>query len=298
MDRLNAMAVFVEVVDAGGFARAARRLNLSPPAVTRAVAELEERLALRLLTRTTRHVRVTEAGARYAEECRHILEAVRSAEAAAQGAHEHPHGTLTVTAPVLFGRLHVAGIVTEYLANHAQVDVNCLFTDRVLSIMEDRVDVAVRIADLPDSSLKAVRVGEVRRMLVAAPAYLAAHGVPRHPQDLAGHTLLGTGLPHAPQAWRFGKGTAAQVLPVRPRLLASTNDTLIVAALGGLGIARVVSYQAAAGLRSGELLPVLEGFEPPPVPVSVVRTPGSRPPPKVRAFVDLAVARLRAQLAP
>lgn len=297
MDRLQAMSVFVEVVDAGGFARAARRLNLSPPAVTRAVAELEERLALRLLTRTTRHVRVTEVGARYADECRRILEAVRNAEAAAQGAHEHPYGTLTLTAPVLFGRLHVAGIVTEYLARHAEVNVNCLFSDRVLSIMEDRVDVAVRIAELPDSSLKAVRVGQVRRMLVAAPAYLAAHGTPTDPDDLAGHTLLGTGLPHAPQAWRFGDGASARVVPVRLRLQASNNDTLISAACGALGIARVVSYQAAAGIRSGELVPLLEGHEPPPLPVSVVRAPGPRPAPTVRAFVDLAVERLRAQLA-
>ena len=297
MDRLQAMAAFVAVVDSGGFARAARRLNLSPPVVTRAVVELEERLALRLLTRNTRVVRVTEAGARYAEDCRRILAEVDAAEGAAQVAHEVPQGTLVVTAPALFGRLYVTGIVVDYLRRHPGVDATCLFHDRVVNLMEEKVDVAVRIAELPDSSLKAVRVGSVRRLVVAAPSYLAEHGTPQRPEDLAAHTLIGSGAPTAASEWHFVVGGRNFALPVRPRMTTTTNDIALAAAVAGFGLARLVSYQAAAELKSGGLVPVLEAFGRPPVPVSVVRGPGARPPPKVSAFVELAVETLRAQLA-
>jgi len=179
MDRLQAMTTFVAVVDSGGFASAARKLNQSPPVVTRAVAELEERLGLRLLTRTTRVVRVTDAGARFAEDCRRILADIEEAETAATGAHVAPRGTLLITAPVLFGQLYVTPILVSYLQQFPEVDVQCLFLDRVVNVVEEGIDVAVRIGELPDSSLRVIRVGRVRRVLVAAPPYLQARDLPQ-----------------------------------------------------------------------------------------------------------------------
>ena len=188
MDRLHLMRVLVAVVDAGGFAGAARKLDLSPPAITRAIAALESRLAVRLLTRTTRVVRVTEAGARYAEDCRRILAEVDEADEAAGGVHAVPRGRLTITAPVLFGGMHVVPVVTEFLDRFPEVSAACWFVDRVVNIVDEGVDVAVRIGELPDSSAQAIRVGAVRRVICAAPAYLERHGTPVHPDELARHT--------------------------------------------------------------------------------------------------------------
>lgn len=293
MDRLQAMATFVAVVDCGGFASAARKLNLSPPVVTRAIAELEERLGLRLLVRTTRVVRVTDAGARYSEDCRRILAEIEEAESAATGAHAAPRGTLTLTAPVLFGQLHVTPIVVDYLREFPEVDVQCLFLDRVVNLVEEGIDVAVRIGELPDSSLQATRVGRVRRVLVAAPAYLAAHGMPQRPEDLAGHAIVSAAGVTPASEWRFndaGKPLSQRVLP---RLRTTTNDSAIAAAVGGLGITRLLSYQVAEHVRSGALQLLLQDFETAPLPVHVVHHEGRRATQKVRAFIDLVVQRLR-----
>lgn len=292
MDRLQAMATFVAVVDCGGFASAARKLNLSPPVVTRAIAELEERLGLRLLVRTTRVVRVTDAGARYSEDCRRILAEIEEAESAATGAHAAPRGTLTLTAPVLFGQLHVTPIVVDYLREFPEVDVQCLFLDRVVNLVEEGIDVAVRIGELPDSSLQATRVGRVRRVLVA-PAYLAAHGMPQRPEDLAGHAIVSAAGVTPASEWRFndaGKPLSQRVLP---RLRTTTNDSAIAAAVGGLGITRLLSYQVAEHVRSGALQLLLQDFETAPLPVHVVHHEGRRATQKVRAFIDLVVQRLR-----
>jgi DNA-binding transcriptional LysR family regulator len=294
MDRLQAMEVFVAVVDSGGFASAARRLDLSAPVVTRAVAELEARLGVRLLTRTTRSVRVTEAGARYADDCRRILADVAASDGAASGLSGQIQGTLNVTAPLLFGNLHVTPIVADYLRRYPDVDAQCVFVDRIVNLIEEGMDVAVRIGELPDSSLRAVRVGQVRRMLVATPGYLAAHGAPRRPQELAGHGLIQpTGVSPYPE-WRFAEGDRPLVLRIRPRLRTTTNDAARSAALAGVGIARLLSYQVADELARGTLVPLLEDFETPPVPVHVVHHEGRHAMQKVRAFVDLAVAALRA----
>lgn len=294
MDRLQAMTTFVAVVDCGGFASAARQLNLSPPVVTRAVAELEERLQLRLLTRTTRMVRVTEAGARYAEDCRRILADIEEAEAAAAGTHGAPRGTLNLTAPVLFGQMYVTPVLASYLQRYPEVDAQCLFLDRVVNLMEEGVDVAVRIAELPDSSMQAVRVGRVRRVLVAAPSYLQAHEAPRRPEDLTRHvTISAAGLTAQPE-WRFSIDGRAATQRVTPRMRTTTNDSAISAALGGLGIARLLSYQAAPHIASGALVPLLEAFEGAPVPIHVVHQEGRRATQKVRNFVDMAVESLRA----
>jgi DNA-binding transcriptional LysR family regulator len=293
MDRLQAMTAFVAVVDSGGFASAARKLNLSPPVVTRAVAELEERLGLRLLTRTTRVVRVTDAGARFAEDCRRILAEIDEAETAAAGTHAAPRGTLTLTAPVLFGQLYVTPILVSYLQLFPEVDAQCLFLDRVVNVVEEGIDVAVRIGELPDSSLQAVRVGRVRRVLVASPAYLQAHGIPQRPEDLATHTIASATGVSPVSEWRFNDAGTPFVQRLQPRLRTTTNDSAIAAAVEGLGITRLLSYQVAAHVRSGALQMVLEDFETASIPVHVVHHEGRRATQKVRAFVDMAVERLR-----
>ena len=297
MDRLQAMTTFVAVVDSGGFASAARKLNQSPPVVTRAIAELEERLGLRLLTRTTRVVRLSDAGARFADDCRRILADIEQAETAAAGTHAAPRGTLAVTAPVLFGQLHVMPILVSYLQQYPEVDAQCLFLDRVVNVVEEGIDVAVRIGELPDSSLQATRVGRVRRVLVAAPAYLAAHGVPQRPEDLAEHTIASASGVTPVSEWRFNVAGKPLMQRVQPRLRTTTNDSAIAAAVTGLGITRLLSYQVAAHLRSGALQVVLEDFETAPMPVHVVHHEGRRVTQKVRAFVDLAVERLRGDAA-
>ena len=294
MDRLQAMTTFVAVVDSGGFASAARKLNLSPPVVTRAVAELEERLGLRLLTRTTRVVRVTDAGARFAEDCRRILADIEEAETVATGTHAAPRGTLTLTAPVLFGHLYVTPVLVRYLQHYPEVDAQCLFLDRVVNVVEEGIDVAVRIGELPDSSLQAVRVGRVRRVLVAAPAYLKAQGVPQRPEDLARHAIVSASGVTPVSEWRFNDAGKPLLQRMQPRMRTTTNDSAIAAALAGLGIARLLSYQVAAHVRSGALQVLLEDFETAPLPVHVVHHEGRRATQKVRAFIDLAVDGLRA----
>ena len=294
MDRLQAMTTFVAVVDSGGFASAARKLNLSPPVITRAVAELEERLGLRLLTRTTRVVRVTDAGARFAEDCRRILADIEEAETVATGTHAAPRGTLTLTAPVLFGHLYVTPVLVHYLQQYPEVDAQCLFLDRVVNVVEEGIDVAVRIGELPDSSLQAVRVGRVRRVLVAAPAYLKAQGVPQRPEDLARHAIVSASGVTPVSEWRFNDAGKPLLQRMQPRMRTTTNDSAIAAAVAGLGITRLLSYQVASHVRSGALQVLLEDFEPAPLPVHVVHHEGRRATQKVRAFIDLAVDMLRA----
>lgn len=294
MDRLQAMTTFVAVVESGGFASAARKLNLSPPVVTRAVAELEERLGLRLLTRTTRVVRVTDAGARFAEDCRRILADIEEAETVATGTHAAPRGTLTLTAPVLFGHLYVTPVLVRYLQQYPEVDAQCLFLDRVVNVVEEGIDVAVRIGELPDSSLQAVRVGRVRRVLVAAPSYLKAQGVPQRPEDLARHAIVSASGVTPVSEWRFNDAGKPLLQRMQPRMRTTTNDSAIAAAVAGLGVTRLLSYQVASHVRSGALQVLLEDFESAPLPVHVVHHEGRRATQKVRAFIDLAVDTLRA----
>ncbi|MDC8786400.1 LysR family transcriptional regulator [Roseateles koreensis] len=294
MDRLHLIQVFVAVVDANGFAGAARKLNISPPAVTRAIAELEAHLGARLLTRTTRVVRVTEAGARYVEDCRRILTELAEADESVIGLHGAPRGRLTVTAPVLFGALHVTPIMSEYLQRYPEVSAACWFVDRVVNLTDEGVDVAVRIGELPDSSLQAIRVGSVRRVVCAAPAYLAQHGVPQSPEELAAHTLVSASVVTPSPEWRFVVDGVSRLVKVAPRMFTTTNDSALAAALGGLGLTRLMSYQVAAQVRNGGLKIVLEAFEPAPLPVHLVHREGRHASHKARAFIDLAVERLRA----
>ncbi|MBL8384017.1 MAG: LysR family transcriptional regulator [Burkholderiales bacterium] len=294
MDRLQTMAAFVAVLDNGGFAAAARRLGVSPPVVTRAVADLEERLGVRLFTRTTRVVRATEAGERYGLDCRRILAEIDEADEAAAGMHAAPRGTVQITAPVLFGRLHVMPIVTAYLERYPEADVGCLFVDRVVDLLGEGVDVGIRIGELADSSLQAVAVGRVRRVVCAAPSYLRRHGTPRSPADLARHCVISAAGVTPSTVWAFTRGGAAERVAVRPRLAVSSNDSAIAAAEAGVGLTRVLSYQVAEAIDDGRLKPVLVAFEPPPVPVHVVHREGRHAVRRVRAFLDLVIARLRA----
>jgi DNA-binding transcriptional LysR family regulator len=297
MDRFHLLNVFVAVAEAESFAAGARRLRMSPPAVTRAVVALEERLGVRLLTRTTRVVRVTEAGARYLEDARRILIEMEEADAAAAGVNATPRGHLAVTAPVLFGKLYVMPIVTEYQSAFAQTTVSALFVDRVVSFVDEGMDVGVRIGPLPDSSLRAIRVGRVRRVVVGAPAYFEEHGIPRTPEDLAGHRLVAASGISPTNDWVFQSGGKRRTVRVAPRIVTNTNDGPLEAACRGYGLTRLLSYQVAPQLASGELRTVLGDFEGPDLPVHVIHREGRHGSAKVRGFVDLAVERLRADKA-
>ena len=298
MDRLDAMRVFVAVAEAGGFAPAARELRLSPPAVTRAVAALEDRIGARLLHRTTRIVRLTEAGARYLADTRRILAELEEAEATAAGAHAEPRGQIAVTAPLLFGKMHVAPVVLGFLGRFPEVSARTLFVDRVVDLMDEGLDVAVRIAVLPDSTLSAVRVGQVRRVVCAAPEYLARRGTPATPRDLEGLDCIGFQSGAAPAPWVFPARTGEGRETVRPpmRLLVNNADVAVAAALAGHGVTRVLSYQVAEEVRAGRLAVVLADHEPPPIPVHLVHLEGRRAAARVRVFVDFAAERLRAVL--
>ncbi len=293
MDRLQAMTIFVAVAEEASFAGGARRLRLSPPAVTRAVAALEDKLGVRLLIRTTRSVRVSEAGARYLEDARRIVAEIDEADEAAAGINAAPRGHLAVTAPALFGCLYVMPVIAEYLERHPEVTASALLVDRVVNLVDEGLDVGVRLGDLPDSSLQAIRVGEVRRVVCGAPSYLAAHGAPETPEDLRRHCLVASTAVSPNLEWQFAGPQGNRTVKVAPRLQVNSNDGAIAAALGGLGLVRQMSYQVAGELAAGRLTRLLADYEPPPLPVHVVHREGRRGSAKVRAFVDLVVDRLR-----
>lgn len=295
MDRLRGMEVFVAVAELGGFAAAARKLALSPPAVTRAVAGLEDRLGTRLFVRTTRSLRLTDSGARFLIDCRRLLAELAEAEEAAAGSHAAPRGRLRITAPVLFGRSFVAPIVGTFLDRYPDMTCQTLFVDRVADLMDEGLDVAVRIGSLPDSGLTAIRVGSVRSIVVAAPAYVAAHGTPADPAALSAHRMIHALAMGAAPEWRFVRDGRPLGVPLPARLQMNTNDAVLALARAGWGIARLLSYQVAADLAAGRLLALLTDFEPPALPIHVVHLEGRAASRKVRAFVDHAVARLRAE---
>ncbi|KAF0862017.1 LysR family transcriptional regulator [Pseudomonas sp. LD120] len=293
MDRFQEMQVFVCVAQEQGFAAAARRLNLSAASVTRAVAALEQRIGTQLLVRTTRRVHLSDAGQRYLEDCRRILAEVQDAEASAAGIHAQPRGQLTLTAPVLFGDLFVTPLLVRYLQRYPQVSVNALLLDRVANMVEEGIDVAVRIGELADSGQHSIRVGEVRRVVCAAPQFLAAHGRPQHPDELRQAPVIAPSSIGQTRNWQFNDN--GRVLSVRPdpRLLVSANQAAISAACLGLGLTRVLSYQVAGQVAAGQLEIVLQAFELAPLPIHVVYQGGRKAPARVRSFVDFAVQALR-----
>jgi DNA-binding transcriptional LysR family regulator len=295
MDKFNLMNIFVAVVDTKNFAGAARKLTISPPAVTRAINELENQLGVRLLTRTTRVVRVTEAGARYADDCRRILTELADADESVSGSHGAPRGRLMLTAPVMFGAKFVTPIVTEYLQTYTYVSASCLFLDRIVNMLDEGIDVAIRIGELPDSSMQAIRVGQIRRVICGSPAYLKNHGMPKTPEDLKAHSIIAAGSVTPTPEWRLMKNGQPYSVKLQPRLCSSTNDAAVTAAVAGFGLTQLLSYQVADQLGDHRLSTVLDEFEPTALPVHVVHREGRHASQKVRAFLDLAIQSLRAE---
>jgi DNA-binding transcriptional LysR family regulator len=289
MDRLDAMQAFVTVADLRGFAPAARKLGLSPSAVTRMIAALEDRLGARLLQRTTRQVALTDVGARYLERIRRILADVEEAETSTEGERTRPSGLLVVSAPVGFGRLHVSPVMSAYLKRYPDVSGELRLADRMVNLVEDGVDLAVRIGHLADSSLVARRVGEMRRIVVASKAYLKQHGEPDTPQAIASHQTIQFGAMAAAPAWYFVEDGREVSVTCSPRLTTNSADAAIQYAAEGGGLTRVLAYQAAEAIKAGRLRIVLQKFEQPPLPIHIVYPTSRLLSAKVRAFIDLVV---------
>ena len=285
MDRFESLSVFVAVAEQRGFAAAARALGMSPPGVTRAVAALERHLGVTLFHRSTRAVSLTDEGAVLLDRARRILADLREAEQIAMGGRSVPRGQLYVTAPVMFGRLHVLPVINALLASHAGLNARMMLLDRNVRIIEEGIDVAVRIGALADSTLRVVTIGSVRQTIVGSPAYLAKHGVPADPAELASHhCILGSGV-RVGNTWSFG-ARGDRIMEVVPRLTVNSIDATIAAAEAGVGLANVLSYQSAARIANGQLVEVLADHAPSPMPVSLLYDPGRAAMPAVRVFIE------------
>ena len=299
MDRIEAMDAFVSAVDEGSLAGASRRLGRSPAAVTRAVAALERLVGTRLLYRTTRVVRLTEAGERYIASCRRILVDLQEAELMAAGERTAPRGVLTVTAPLFFGRLYVRRLVDDYLGAYPEVQARLLLLDRTVNLLDEGIDAAVRIGHLPDSSLIAVKTGEVRRVVCASPEYLRRHKLPRQPPDLASHDCIIFSAMTPTDTWTFAASRGSdsvRTVRVRHRLTVTEAEAAIASAVEGRGVTCVLSYQIERELKRGRLRLILEDFEPEPLPVHVVYPEARLSAAKTRAFVDFVTPRLKKEL--
>jgi DNA-binding transcriptional LysR family regulator len=295
MDRIDAVTVFVAVAEQESFAQAARKLARTPAAVTRAIAELEASLSTRLLNRTTRSVALTEAGQRYLERARKLLAAHAEFEGAVPDEHD-PSGALHVTAPVNFGRQHVMPLLCEFLERHPRVDARVLLLDRVVSMVEEGLDVGVRLGHLPDSSLRATRAGTVKRAVYASPSYIARYGVPTSPSELIGHRTISAGTINSnPDRWSFRGAGGVSHAAVRPRLVVNTTEAAADAAAAGLGLAFLVSYQVAQHVAAGRLVEVLSDYSIEQIPIQIIQPAGRFTPAKVRAFIDEIGAGLRRQ---
>ena len=296
MDRLSEMRTLVAVADAGNFTEAARRLGLTPPTVTRNIAALEQRLGTRLFVRTTRSVRMTDAGMRFAEDARRLLAELDLAGQIAAGRHGHPRGVLRITAPVLFGEQYVMPVLREFLDLHPEVTASVLLLDRITHLVEEGLDLALRIGPVEDAGMEIVELGEVRRMVVAAPAYLQRHGEPRQPQALAEHRVVVSVGASASLDWTFDEDGQERTVRIAPAVSVSTLRAAIGEARAGWALTRVLSYQVREELADGRLQPVLEAFEPPPLPVRLVFPRSRIPSARLMAFVEHATRRLGAAL--
>jgi DNA-binding transcriptional LysR family regulator len=296
MDRLESMSMFMAVVEAGSLSAAGRRLGIPLTTVSRRISELEAHLRTELIRRSSRRIDLTDAGVAYLEACRRILEEIGEAERAATGEYQTPRGELVVTAPIGFGRLHLLPVICDFLNLYPEIGIRLIQSDRNANLPEDHIDVALRIGKLPDSSLTAIRVGTVRRVVCASPDYFTARGVPKTPGDLANHACIATDVLGASDVWRFGDGREEIAVPVRPRLFVTTAEAAVDAAMAGIGVARLLSYQTARAVAEGVLTLALEDFEPQRRPVSLLYPAGRRVPLKLRAFLDFAAPRLRARL--
>ncbi|MBM3532979.1 MAG: LysR family transcriptional regulator [Alphaproteobacteria bacterium] len=294
MDRIEAMGLFVAIVEAGSLAGAARRLGQPVQTVSRKLGALEGHLGTRLLVRTTRRLSLTEEGREYAEACRRVLADVEEAERRVAGRHAEPRGTLAITAPVVFGRLHVLPAVLEFLEAYRKVETRLVLIDRVFDLVEEGIDAAVRIGSLSASSLIAIRLGELRRVICASPDYLEKRGTPATLADLSGHDCITFAGISSPARWSFGESGS---IAVQSRLVVTTAEAAVDAAVAGLGVTQLLSYQVEAALAAGQLRLVLNRLELTRVPVHLVSIEGRQAPARVRSFLDFAVPRIRARLA-
>ena len=296
MDRFESMSAFVAVVEAGGFSAAARHLRIPLATVRRRVSELEGRLRVQLLIRTTRSVTLTETGQRYFETARRMLEELEEAERLVAGEYTAPRGKLSVAAPVGLGRIYLAPIITEFLRAYPEVDVALQLGDEVINLADEGVDIALRVSDLPDSSLKAIHLGEIRRVVCASAAYLKGASPVSSPDDLRRHACITFTSLESAHEWCFKVGKSVKRIPVRSRMSASAADAAADAAAAGLGITRLLCYQALPAIRAKKLKLLLRDFEPSPTPVSFVYRTGRSMPQKLRAFIDFVTPRMKSRL--
>lgn len=296
MDRLEAMSILVAIADGGSLSQASRKLKIPLASVSRKLSELESNLNVKLVTRSTRALEFTDAGKTYVTLCRGILDEVSEAERAVTGEYSAPKGLLTITAPIVFGRLHMVPVVADFLRAYPEVDVQLLLTDRNLDLLEERIDLALRIGELPSSSLVSKRVGEIRHVTCASPGYLKERGYPKTPNDLKNHDCITIAVLDSKKAWVYPKGKSNLVVPVHSRLEISTPEAGLEAAARGAGITRALSYQVFAFQEEGRIETILREFEPKPWPVQLIHTGTRNIPLKTRAFLDFASPRLKAEL--
>lgn len=294
MDRFQEMKVLLAVAEAESFAGGAKLMRMSPPSVTRVIAGLENRLGILLLARSTRSLRLTEAGRRYVDDCKRILLDLEEAEELATGSSVRARGNLTVTASVMFGEQYLIPLITQYLAEHPEVTINALLVDRLVNMVDEGVDVAIRIGQLPDTGLQAVRVGQVSTVICAAPMFLDRVGRPVQPSDVLGLPIVMSSASTLLTDWQFSVGESTIALHPEPRLVVSSNQASINAARMGWGLTRVLSYQIAEPVAKGELEVLLQAYQTPELPVHILYQGGKRVSAKVRTFVDYCSARLAA----
>jgi DNA-binding transcriptional LysR family regulator len=297
MDRLDAMSILVASVEEGSFSAAGRKLGVPLPTISRKVADLEAHLKTRLLVRSTRKLALTEAGIAYVAGCKRILEEIEEIEAQAAGEYSVPRGELTITAPIVFGRIHVVPIVSDFLAHFDEINVRMMLSDRNLNLVDDHIGMAVRIGDLPDSTLVATRVGMIRRVVCGSPAYFAAHGIPKTPDALLDHMCVTFSALASGMSWVFSPhGRQAKLIRPLCRLHINTAESAIDAAIAGIGVTNVLSYQVARAVQDGKLQIILEDYEPPPIPVHLVHAHQGLLPLKMRRFLEFAAPRIRKSL--
>lgn len=297
MDRLEAMSVIVAVTDTGNFSAASRRLGMPVATVSRKVAELETSLKAELFQRSSRRMTLTEAGRDYVEACKRIIEQIDDAERQVSGEYKSPKGDLAVTTPWGLGHTHLLPLAVEFLEAFPEIGLRLLLTDRVVDTVEESIDVSIRIGSLPESSMIATRIGSIRLVVCASPAYLAARGRPQTPDQISDHDCIAINPVASPNAWKFRKGNRECLLPIRWRLCVNTSEAAVIAAISGAGLTRVMSYKMDAAKRAGTLQLVLEDFEQEPLPIHIVYSPRKPVPLKLRVFLDWVTPRLKARLA-
>lgn len=296
MDRLEAMSLVIAVSEAGSFSAASRKLAIPVATISRNVSELEARLKAELFRRSSRGMALTDAGRSYIDACKRIVEQVEDAEKELSGEYRNPKGDLAVTAPWGLGHTHLLPLAIEFLQDHPDIALRLVLTDRIVNVVEENIDVAVRIGALPDSSMMALRVGSIRVVVCASPAYLAARGQPETPDDLRHHDCITIDDVAPPTTWKFAHGSRSIVAPIRTRLTVNTSEAAVLAAIAGAGLARVMSYKMDAAKRAGTLAVVLEDFEPEPLPAHLVYAQRKIAPLKLRAFLNWITPRFKARL--